>query len=89
MCPSLFPGVATTHCNVKSVSLTGENIARFWANVKWCRALNVGALVSVRAWLEGVVCKAVLSGEDPAMSAGREQAHLPPVSCCLTSQSLA
>lgn len=48
----------------------GENKARLWSNVKWCRVLNVGTSVSVRAWLEGVVCKAVLSGQDPAMSAG-------------------
>lgn len=72
----------------KTVSLKGENKARLWSNVKWCRVLNVGTLVSVRAWLEGVVCKAVQSGEDPVKSAGWEQAHLPPVRCCSTSQSL-
>lgn len=44
--------------------------ARLWSNVKWCRELNVGTSVSVRTPLEGVVGKAALSGEDPAMSAG-------------------
>lgn len=53
-----------------AVSRSGESKARLWSNVKWCRVLNVGTSVSVIAWLEGVVCKAVLSGEDPAMSAG-------------------
>lgn len=84
-----WPRVAKTRGGVKPYRWREENKARLWSNVKWCRALNVGTLVSVRAWLEGVVCKAVLSGEDPAMSAGWEQAHLPPVSCCLTSQGLA
>lgn len=29
--------------------MTGESKARLWSNVKWCRVLTVGALVSVGA----------------------------------------
>lgn len=67
---SIFPDTVRDARRYKAVSLKGENKARLWSNVKWCRVLNVGTSVSVRVWLEGVVCKAALPGDDPAMSAG-------------------
>lgn len=67
---SIFLDTVRDARRYKAVSLKGENKARLWSNVKWCRVLNVGTSVSVRVWLEGVVCKAALPGDDPAMSAG-------------------
>lgn len=67
------------------MSLKGENKAGLRANVKWHGELNVGTLVSVRAGLERGACS---SGEDPAVSAGSEQAHLPSLSSRLSSKGL-